>query len=88
VDRSPARRSAPDELGANPAKVSRPLVPAGVEEPHFPPGGWIDARQVRPLVVIVMMTGQGQVSWIIVVEVLAGHDVLEVEPSERCVGLG
>lgn len=84
---SAADGRAADKNRTVPAEMSRPLVPPRMKEPHKFLGDRIDACQVRPLVEVVLVTGQGQIAWRIRTTMLTGNDVFDVEGEERVIVL-
>ena len=58
-----------------------------MEEPREFVGDRINACQVRSLVEVVLVTGQGQITWRIRTSVLTGDDVFDVEGEERIIVL-
>jgi hypothetical protein len=72
-----------DENGSLPAEVTRPALPPWIKEGHNGAGERINAAQVGALAEIAAMTTPRPVAGCIGTAVLAGTDMLDVEPGER-----
>lgn len=72
-------RSQPDNLDAAPSKMPCPRVTAGVKQRDYLARVWINAAEVRTLVKIAPVTGEGKIGRIITAVVLASNDVLNMK---------
>jgi hypothetical protein len=73
-----ATGSATDDDRSLEAEMARPALSAGIEKPHDSTRPGINPRQVRPLVVVVVVAGQGQIICIIATMMLPGDNVFDV----------
>ena len=82
-DSCPTNRCAADQDGTIPAKVTLPLVTAGIEETCQPPAVLrIEAGDVGTLEGIAVKAAQREVRWVGFATVLAGDDVVDLEGEE------
>lgn len=60
-------------------EVLIPAITTGMEEPHYFPASWIDARQIWTLAQIAVWTGERKVGRLIIPAMLTGNDMLNVK---------
>jgi hypothetical protein len=79
IDGCPAHGRETDDAPGLDSEVLVPAIGAGVEEPCQLAGCGIHTREIRPLVTITEMTGEGEVRLVVTPAMLLRHDVLDVK---------
>ena len=83
---TPTLGPADDDWPIN-TEMERPALPARMEQANNLSGERIDPGKIRSLVIVVMVTGQREVVWIVRASVLSRDYVLDVEVVEGLVVL-
>ncbi len=82
IDGCPAHRCETEDAPSLDAEVRVPVIGPGVEEACQFTVFRVYARDVRPLVTIADMTGEGEVKVVVAPMMLPRHDVLDMKHDE------